>query len=202
MLSDPRPHASPGPPLWPGGPCAGTLSHGWGTAQVGILSPSPHPAQWQVHGGRSGRLPGGHHVPQTGAPPTSLLDVSKGGTQTLTSYPGSPRGPGGPLAGCTAERTVSPRETLPGGPRPGRGWGGHTHLALEGAALPEEGQSDTSESRGAAAAPPMPAGAQRARLGRPAGRWGPVVTPWAVGEGGGGGRGSYHLFHIIFLKMK
>lgn len=172
MLSDPRPPHQPWatPSAW-GSLCRDSLpwlGHRSGRDTFTIPTPSPVAGAW----GCSGRLPGGHHAPHTWAPgcrdmfPTSLLDISKGGAQTLTSYPGSPRGPGGPLAGYTAERTVRPRQTLPGSPRAGReGGGAHTHLALEGAALPEEGQSDTSESRGAAATPPMPAGTQRAGLG-------------------------------------
>ena len=77
--------------------------------------------------------------------------------------------------------------------------GPHTHLALEGAALPEKGQSNTSESQAQLLHP----GCLRVLGGLGLGAWGggrkgPVVTPWAVGAG----RGSYHLFHIIFLKIK
>lgn len=101
-------------------------------------------------------------------------------------------------------------------PRTPQGWAGtSTHLALEGAALREGGQSDALEKEhsrcpplppNAPCCPPMPPPVCQCLqalggLGLGAqgfGEEGPVVTPWAVGEG----QGSYHLFHIIFLKVK
>ena len=106
-------------------------------------------------------------------------------TRPLTSYPGSPRSPGGPLAGCKTQENGEHEAAESGWPGAGAG---HTHLALEGTALRRKGQGDTSES---------PGPATRAARAQPAG--GETGAGVAMARGGGG-RGALPLAPRCFSE--
>lgn len=107
----PHPHTSPRPQHQPQDPRAGTLSP---PAQRGAPSLSLHlvwaDALWGVRtaarGPPASLTPGASGRGDTCRTVLSLLSL-QGRAQPLTSYPGSPRGPGGPLAGWKTERKVS-----------------------------------------------------------------------------------------------
>lgn len=143
----------------------------------------PHGSPWPPHrrgvtapglslalGERSGRLPGVQRVPNTWVPgcrdisprlPPHPKEESTDRTRPLTSYPGSPRGPGGPLAGCKTQENGE-REAA----EPGRGGGPGAGVAhspgTRRSSTAEEGTGDTSESPGTAtlAARAQPAAGQ------------------------------------------
>ena len=83
-------------------PMVGDTCSGRGSFSV----PTPSVSGCSV--GAQDSCPGSHHVPNTrgsrlqGHLSSAVLHTSlpPGGLRPLTSYPGSPRGPGGPLAGC------------------------------------------------------------------------------------------------------
>lgn len=125
--------------------------------------------------------------------PSGSISIEARQLQPLTSYPGSPRGPGGPLAAWKKQETPLDPQTLDQGQGVSREIGPH---------LPGSQMYNTVEKRDRRSVR-----VQTQEMDTPTRtRKGPETLTPTGGHTGRGrtGRGSggrtYHLLHVIFLK--
>lgn len=121
--------------------------------------------------------------------------------QPLTSYPGSPRGPGGPLAALKKQETSLHPQTLDKGQGASRESGPHLPGSQRYSTVEErDRRSVRVQTQGMDA--PTRTGKGPGTLTPTGGHTGRARTRVRHRPRHGSGGHTYHLFHVIFLKWK